>query len=345
VGLRQPAAAATALVVLGCGSPAPTAAPPFIDWGSLRNPVLAAPDRALKDLAVVYSPATAEFYIFASVRFEADDPGFLIKERSFYRTKDFKTFTPFVDGHVAGPGYGPGSPDVMLLRGVWHMVFQAESPAGGDARILRYSTSTNLRDWSAPQALAPELLDPDLRNIDGALAEEDGYFYLGWKQVQTFHVTRSEGRTLDRRWLPALPASAGGQFAENYQFLKIDGEWRMIATGRDVVPYRCRGHLEYIVYTCNHEPFIYRMDGTGGALDDWTRWIDKTHLSVPFEGWNTIMHANSGYLTDWRRYDGYFYLFYAGSDDGDRFDLRGHGKIGVARSRDLREWHVAGDVG
>jgi hypothetical protein len=99
------------------------------------------------------------------------------------------------------------------------------------------------------------------------------------------------------------------------------------------------------VYTCNHEPFIYTMDGAGSELGDWTRWIEKTHLQVPFEQWNTIMHANSGYLTDWRAYDGYFYLFYAGSVDGDRFDGRGHGKIGVARSRDLREWRVAGDTG
>jgi hypothetical protein len=50
--------------------------------------------------------------------------------------------------------------------------------------------------------------------------------------------------------------------------------------------------------------------------------------------------ADCAFLADWRQYDGYFYLFYAGSDDGDSFQLRGHGKIGVARSRDLVEWRA-----
>jgi hypothetical protein len=189
------------------------------------------------------------------------------------------------------------------------------------------------------------LLDPAVRNIDGALAEHGGYVYLGWKRVQEFYVTRAASPALDGRWEPALRASADGQWAENFQFLAIDGEWRMIATGYDPLFYRCREHPEWITYTCNHEPFVSRMDGSGDALEDWTRWVDKTHLAVPFEDWNPVMHANAAFLADWREYNGYFYLFYAGSADGDRFERRGHGKIGVARSRDLVEWRVAGDVG
>jgi hypothetical protein len=37
------------------------------------------------------------------------------------------------------------------------------------------------------------------------------------------------------------------------------------------------------------------------------------------------------------------YLTYSGSID-ERFRGRGHGKIGIARSRDLIHWRVAGDL-
>ena len=332
-----------ALATAGCGSS--DSAEPFVDWARLRNPILAVEDRSLKDLAVVYEPLTGEFFVFSSVRFESSDTTAPGKPRSFYRTRDLRRFTPFHDPDVNGPGIGPGSPDVTRLAGQWYMVFQGPTGVTNDARVLRYATSTDLVEWEPPADLAPDLLDPAKRNIDGALAEHDGYFYLGWKQVQQFYVTRSVDRVLDGRWLPARRASAGGpnEFAENYQFIRIDDHWRMVATGHDPGPYRC-DNPAFIIYTCNHEPFIYSMDGAGNDLDDWTRWIDKTHLQVPFAAWNTVMHANSAYLADWRAYDGYFYLFYAGSTDGDRFDLRGHGTIGVARSRDLVEWRVPPEV-
>jgi hypothetical protein len=343
---RIRAALTVALALAAACGDAPTRAnDAFLDWTALRNPILALERESLKDVAVAYDEAGREFFLFTSVRRERDDPELATAERSFFRSKDLKRFERFADPDVNGPGYGPGSPDVSFLDGLWHMVWQAESGRGEDARILRVATSPGLVDWSAPRELAPQLLDPALRNIDGALARHDGYFYLGWKRVQDFYVTRSIDRALDGRWLPAQPASAAGAWAENFQFLSIDGVWHMVATAWDPRLYRCTERPEFIVYTCNHEPFLYRMDGDGSRLEDWTRWVDKRFLDVPFEGWNTIMHANSAYLADWRRYDGHFYLFYAGANDGDSFDLRGHGKIGVARSRDLIEWRVAGDPG
>ena len=47
---------------------------------------------------------------------------------------------------------------------------------------------------------------------------------------------------------------------------------------------------------------------------------------------------------DWRERDGHFYLFYAGSNDGERFSGRGHAKIGVARSTDLKTWTLPGKL-
>ena len=56
------------------------------------------------------------------------------------------------------------------------------------------------------------------------------------------------------------------------------------------------------------------------------------------------MHANTGYLNDFRAEDGFFYLTYSGSIDSESFQGRGHGKIGIARSRDLVHWRVAEDL-
>jgi hypothetical protein len=55
------------------------------------------------------------------------------------------------------------------------------------------------------------------------------------------------------------------------------------------------------------------------------------------------MHANTAFLLDLRAHDGWFYAFYSGTDRLDP-DLRGHGKIGVARSRDLVNWYVPGEI-
>lgn len=56
------------------------------------------------------------------------------------------------------------------------------------------------------------------------------------------------------------------------------------------------------------------------------------------------MCANSAYLCDWRKYDGHFYLFYAGAMDDRSFERRGHGMIGVVRSRDLLQWRLPGEM-
>lgn len=37
-------------------------------------------------------------------------------------------------------------------------------------------------------------------------------------------------------------------------------------------------------------------------------------------------------------------MWYSGSLDADSFQRRGHDKIGIARSRDLLHWRIAGDM-
>lgn len=306
---------------------------PFIDWAALSNPVLMRDDAMLKDQSVVFHDGW--FYIFASVRFEETDAGTAERRRPFFRTRDFKAYEDLFDPDIENGG----SPDATFHDGLFYMVFQLAVPPGDEyARHIFYSTSSDLVEWTPAAEIAPEM-EQGLRRIDGALGFEGGRFYFAFKADQFMHVARSAGPALDGRWEGPVMASPGEEFgwAENYQFIKLDGKWRMVATAHDPAGKNCESD-----YTCGLAPFIYKMNGDGTELDDWATWVDKTLLEIPVEGWNTVMHANTAYLCDWRVHDGYFYLFYAGSNDSDSFEQRGHAKLGVARSRDLVTWHPAG---
>lgn len=220
------------------------------------------------------------------------------------------------------------------------MVYQ--SPGAAGVLRLHVSTTTDLLSWTQGVELMPELF-PGEWVIDGALAFESGHWYAGLKRAQAFYVTRSVGPQLDGRWETPVAADAACGFAENYQFLKIDGQWRMIATGRDAREYGPED-LDYNEYTSNHAPFIYSMAARGDSLADWTRWIAKRRLEIPKEEWNNVAQANSASLLQVEPLDGWYYLFYAGSDDSDSFQRRGSAKIGVARSRNLVDWVLPGDT-
>lgn len=353
-----------------CGGTPARMTTPFIDWASLRNPILAIEEdpragtaaRALKDVAVVYEAGA--FYLFSSTRVTAATKP-LRPARPFFRTRDFKTYEEFSIIGVNTAGTHHGSPNITRIADHWYLVFQASpappAPCGPAHRQLFFTTTTTLADplsWAPVRPLAPALA-PDHSLIDGALASTGEQVFLGfkWRQQQTFHVAHGtlpavagEAPIWVHAPLVTIRARAGTAlpyfgFAENYQFINIDGIWRLLATGRD--PALLRGglaNLRYAKYTCSHEPFLYTMQGDGTQPAHWRQWRRKTHLRIPEEAWNPVMHANAAFLADWRTYDGFFYLFYAGAADGDQFDLRGHGKIGVARSRDLVHWRVPGDL-
>jgi len=312
----------------------------FIDWYNLSNPILSFQNRSLKDMTVMYYQDY--FYVFASVRVEAGEPVF---NGTIFRTKDFKSYEEF---HSENTG---GSNTIIKIQDTFYMVFQIAKPSWyPKMHRLHYSTSTDLINWTEPREMMPDI-QPYMRHIDGALAYEDGYIYLGYKGWQKFYVTRSKNKEIDGEWLRPVRAWPGGllEWAENCQFIKIDGIWHMIATGRppyDTLFERLTGFIRQILhpYVGSHAPYIYTMDGSGACFGHWTRWINKTHLDVPGEDWNQLMIANSGYLCDWREYDGFFYLFYAGGNDWWQYEERGHLKIGVVRSTDLKNWYLPGDM-
>lgn len=210
-------------------------------------------------------------------------------------------------------------------------------------------TSENLVDWVDRGLIAGDVR-PGIPIIDGALAFWKGHHYLLFKdrESQEPYFTRTRDAALDSGWIRErrlilgsgeVDFGIGDGFAENFQLIAIDGTMFMIATARDP-----EGHRFPSIYTGSHEPFAYTMvRGDGTALEDWTTWR-KMQLRIPYESWNPVMHANTGHLLDLREHDGFFYLTYSGSDDFETFDGRGHGMIGIARSRDLIHWRVAGDL-
>lgn len=310
---------------------------PGIDWANLTNPILARDDRMHKDQSVVYFEG--KFFIFASARFHDDDPNAELEGKLFYTTTDFKEYEHHYNGNITDLA----SPDVIYADGGWHMIVQQNPYDDGTSfRRLYHSRSDDLIAWYSYEQLAPDLL-PDIRSIDGAMAWHDGYYYLVYKATQIMVATRSMSRELDGRWLPPRLARPGGSpvfyWAENYQLINVDGVWRMIATGRDP-----DWDDDYGDYNGDHAPYIYTMNGDGSDLANWADWTERRLLDVPQEGWNTITTANTAYLCDWREYDGWFYLFYAGMNDNTSFQGRGHGKIGVVRSKDLVDWKLPGDT-
>jgi hypothetical protein len=334
------------LVDAAFGGEARHATTHFIDWAALHNPVIGLEDRRLKDQVLGYRHG--EFFFYASQSFRDDDPERDTKPRLAFRTRDFRHYDTFPESVVAGGSVG--SPDLARFDGVWHMVFQDPDPLDPESRRLFLATSHDLVDWSSPFEVSRDLL-PGTSIIDGALARRGGYWWLVFKNRETNEpfFSRSAGAQLNQDWLPARRFVAGGEeiflglgdgFAENFQLIEIDGQLRLLATAREREGLRC-----FNLYTCWHEPHLYSLDaGDGTRLEDWERWGHKTWLRIPYEDWNPVMHANTGYLDDFRSRDGFFYLSYSGSVDSESFQGRGHGMLGLARSRDLVHWRVAGDL-
>ena len=86
------------------------------------------------------------------------------------------------------------------------------------------------------------------------------------------------------------------------------------------------------------------MKGSGKKPEDWLEWHPPTVLKVPQEGFNTYHRSNAAFLADWREYDGYFYLLYAGTTEGKTHAGRGNNKLGLARSQDLKTWSAPSNV-
>jgi hypothetical protein len=322
-------AAFVALLATVPAAPSASGRPPFVEWGRLRNPVLEYPEWSVKDATVIHRDGV--FYLFFSAFYE--DRGRVRCHVAEVSTRDFKTYSaPLLNFAGVEEGFvGMCSPDVTGAGGEYVMTFNSWGDKPGAPNQLFYRTSHDLVRWSPRRPLAANLT-AGKRAIDAALAFTGDRYYLLWKEVQQTRL--SVRRKLDGEFTPAGSGAptfvkadgADASWHENYQFIKLDGRWRVLATGS------------------RHEPFLYRMKGRGAADGDWLEWVDGYRLNVAAEGFNTDNRANAAALQDWRRHDGHFYLLYAGRTDNKSYAGRGWNRLGLSRSKDLVNWVPAGNT-
>jgi hypothetical protein len=66
-------------------------------------------------------------------------------------------------------------------------------------------------------------------------------------------------------------------------------------------------------------------------------------FDLPQEKFNMESIANAAAVYDWPKDDGYYYLMYAGRNEGQTYAKRGWNQIAPARSKDLIHWPVPGE--
>lgn len=292
-------------------------------WKKLKNPIFET-DHMTKDEAIRLVDGRWE--LFFSERLGTDPES---TRTGHWASTDLHDWSP------RPPNQSWGSPDITsLVDGTLVITHQIQDPANPDISRIHATTARDPDGpWSTPVPLVPDAF-PDERVIDAGLAYTRDGLFLMFKRglhtatVQHVGVARSPSGSLAGPWEivgePDLP------WSENFEFLPIDGTWHALVT---TIPI--------------HEPALYRLVGDPSDPQSWLHWKKVRTLEVPQESWNRgrtpgITHetANSAYLCDARRLDGYWYLFYAGSTELTQFEGRGHAKIGVARSKDLKHWKV-----
>lgn len=302
----------------------------FIPWKNLQNPVLSYPNWSIKDAAMAYRDGV--FYVFFSAFYE--DHGKVRSHVVEVSTRDFKHYSQPVfnfDGEEDG-WMGMCSPDVQQVGNRYVMTFNSWGDKPGKPDVLFYETSNDLVHWSSRAPLGPDVTAGN-RVIDAAVTHADGGYYLIWKEGK--HVMKPRiafAKSLDGPFhfvgsgdaiLNMKDGRDNGLTHENYEFLQIDGRWRLLTT--DYHP---------------PAPYLYTL----GSKSDWLKWNEGYKLDIPTEAFNTDNIANAAALYDWRKYDGYFYLIYGGRSEGKTYLHRGWNRLGLARSKDLVHWKAAGTM-
>lgn len=292
----------------------------FIDWTNLKNPVYSHPDWSTKDACMMFHDGW--FYLYFSAFFY--DSG---RDRSHVvsvRTKDFKTYSEplFIWSGMDEGWTGLCSPDISMIGDTWVLTFNSWGDKEGQPNQLLYATTKDLSRWSTIKPLAKNSTD-GVRAIDAAIIPCNNKIYLIWKRVQEPLISVADSLN-DPDWkIVGRPLKP---WFENGQFIKIDGKIHMMVTSE--------GHL----------PAITKMKGSGKYNQDWLEWEDLKPIPIPAEEFNTNELANAGSLVDWRMFDGYFYILYAGRTEGISHNRRGDNKLAIARSKDLKNWDIPGST-
>ncbi len=311
---------------------AASAAAADIDWAALRNPVLEYSDWSVKDYACGYHDGT--FHLFFSAFYE--DRGRVRSHVVEVTTSDFTHYSePLlnIDGREDG-WIGMCSPELATIGDTHYLCFNSWGDKEGTPNQLFYMSSDDLVHWSRRRPLAANITK-GVRAIDAAVAPWNGKIILFWKEVQTTRCAIGESMDGEFRIIgDGFPKAylKGGrevEWNENYQLLRVDGKWRLLASTK------LDGSTMFTV--------LYTMEGDGSREEHWLKWVDGGKLQVAQEEFNTRDSANaSALMRPGKQADGYWYLLYAGNTEGESFLKRGHNKLGLSRSRDLTSWSAAG---
>ena len=318
-------------IVPGSGSPRLT-------WSNLRNPVLSSSTAGVKDQALIWWDGSWHM-LFSYVTGEHASPG--------QEHWDIATATSRDLVHWSAPSAWPdqpggiASPDIVRSPDGRFVATYDGPPDEGQANQakLYYRTSTDLIHWSPPVPLAPTLHpQADVRMIDAALAWTGNGLILGYKvgttsQRQAFEIAWSPSGALDGPWqIVGQPSvSVYGDTFENYEFVVIDGRWRLVATSN-----------------VGDQPWMYTLGGPPSRPSSWLRWTGGNQLLIPSAAWDSgpgassvgFEQANSVFLCAINPRGGVVYATYAGSTELTEFGGWGHAAVGIARSTDLVHWQV-----
>jgi len=251
-------------------------------------------------------------------------------------TTDFLTYSnPILIANGTDQGWdGMCSPNITPLtkngKTTFLLTINSWGDKKGDPNQLFYMLSTDCATWSYPPRILAPQLTKNVRAIDAAVAFANNKYYLIWKSTANWIPLIAVSDNLDSDWVllgtPSFHRAVPEALHENFDFIFEDNQWKLLSTD-------------------NLLPFLYTLNGTGENDTDWLTWINGYELEVAQHAWNSVGKANAAAIADWRQFDGYFYLFYAGENENDTFQGRGHEKLGISRSKDLVKWFDAGEAG
>lgn len=293
--------------------------PPAIDWSALRNPVLSYGSVGVKDQALQWSGGSWHM-LFSDMTQTSAAPHVRFAVAISHSADLRHWSTPEIIATNAA------SPDIVRdPAGDFIVTYQ--TPAGLEYRVSR---SPSLHSWSGPHTLAHGLAG---RMIDAALAFSGHGVILGFKAgttTQHFEIAWAPSLSGTFRIVGRPDITVYGDTVENYEFLTVDGSWRLVATSNTL-----------------DQPFLFTI-GPGDTTNPstWLHWSAGQELMVPSESFNTgtgissvgFEHANSAFLCVGAQ--GEDYLTYAGSTELSAYGGWGHARIGMARSSNLTTWQV-----
>jgi hypothetical protein len=343
----------------------------WLSWSELKNPILAVDGWAVKDVTVTY--ARGSYYFFLSAFWCDPDSEWPVpgtypcagtdggpggkSERSHIvatSSRDLKTFDPWpprllFDGKSEG-WEGMVLPDLTETPDGYLLTFTSWGEQKPNQ--LYYATSSDLgiappgqETWSAMKPLGAALTT-GVRAINGVIAHDRGRVFLMMQERTPDRSRLAQASSIVGPWQlvtdptptnpsggPVFLTEAGNNnlLHSNVHFIAIDTR----SADRSSTTW-------HALSIDGNAPFFYTMTSTGAAATDWLHFGAGYPLTVTLEEFNTDQAAGGLFMVDWRSYDGYFYLFYAGRTESVSHANRGDCKIGVSRSRDLRTWVPAG---